>query len=227
MSSTQRSRASFVLLLLSVCALHVTGAPCSSIGAETLEISGDELPDTPKVSPSTKWKPLTNVLLCEVSSLRDQQFDEEFAEPKDNMSNYKHHRLGLPQIIEHDCSSSNFSKESCLLRIARGLQLHAVYLQFVEQEYSKPATVADIKFRTKALAGHVMEMMKNSKHVQELNSDARDKLLSALPTASSWERKITVHVLLRDYHKFLTQTFRALRHIELRDRKRTALKLNN
>ncbi|KAI1902518.1 hypothetical protein AGOR_G00045580 [Albula goreensis] len=224
MPSTQRLGALCVLLLLSVCATHVTGAPCSSAGGETLEISGDEVPEAPRVSPTTKWEPLTNMLICEVTRLRDQQFVEDFGESVSNMTNYKDNTLELPYIGERDCSSSNFSKDNCLQRISRGLQEHAVYLQFVEREFPKSGKVPDIKFRTKILADYVMEVMKNPKRVQELDSNTREQLLGSLPSSSAWARKMTVHVLLRDFRTFLIQTFRALRHIELRSWKRPTMK---
>ncbi|XP_035286551.1 interleukin-6-like [Anguilla anguilla] len=216
MPSAQRSRAlPVLLLLLSATALHVTGAPCSSPGGDTLEISGDELPDALKTSASTKWKPLTYLLICEVNSLCDQ-FVEEFGVPKDSVSDFKPDQLELPR----DCSSPNFSKENYLLRISRGLERHMVYLQFVERECSKPGKVSHIRLRTKALADHVMELMNNSKRAQGLNSEVRDQLLSNLNAATAWQKKITVPVLLRDYRTFLENTLRALRCIEDRARKK-------
>ncbi|KAJ8267286.1 hypothetical protein COCON_G00124580 [Conger conger] len=224
MPSAQRSR-TFYLLLLCACARQVTAAPYSSAGGETLEISGDEVPDPPKTFPSTKWEPLTYELFYEVSKLHDQQFVEEFDEPKENMSNYKDNKLALPNVAE--CSSSNFSKDTCLLRISTGLQLHALYLQFVQQEYSNSVRVPYIKSRTKALADHVTEIMKSSKHAVELSVSAREELLRALPAGSEWERKITVHVLLREFRSFLMATVRALRHIELRGRRKHTPKAEN
>ncbi|KAJ8397316.1 hypothetical protein AAFF_G00441500 [Aldrovandia affinis] len=204
MPSTQRlSRALFapLVLLLAVPWSRVSGAPCSGVGGEMAEISGDELPKEtpPKSSPLTKWEPLARLLICEVGNLRDQQF-KEFGDPK---ANFKDNKLELPSIPEPDCSPPNFSKESCLQGVSSGLQVHGAYLHFVEREYPSLGKVSDIKFRTKRLADHVMELMKHSKRTHELDSQAREKLVSALPQSTPWERKMTVHVLLREFRTFL------------------------
>ncbi|XP_036371941.1 interleukin-6 [Megalops cyprinoides] len=218
---SQRLRSLLALLLLSVPGAPVRGAPCSSAVGEPSETSGDEIPEI-SVSPAAKWEPLTRMLICDVINLRDQQFVEEFHEPKENMSNYKENTLPLPHVGARDCSSSNFSKESCLQRISHGLQVFAVYLQFVESEYARSGKAADIKFRTKILSDHVIHRMKNPQLAQELDSDARELQLRALPAASAWDRKSTVHVLLREFASFLKDAYRAIRHVERQARRRPA-----
>ncbi|KAL4629742.1 interleukin-6 [Arapaima gigas] len=205
-----------LLLAVLVAALRARADPCFSVFTDTSEISGDELAEVSGNAPN-KWESLAGALVCDVVSLRDAHFAEEF--PKENMDTFKDYKVPVPYLVQQDgCFSVNFSKKRCLQRIVEGLDRYEIYLEFVEREYPRETQVREIMTKASNLI-HIIKEKVKVVQLKEFDSNTKKQMLSELPTSSKWSRNISVHAILRHLSTFVTDAYRAIRYINQQQRK--------
>ncbi|XP_066570700.1 interleukin-6 [Amia ocellicauda] len=182
------------------------------------EISGDESAESGSsaLTPlSSKWESLAQLLVSDVSKLQKQQDDEVFQASIERLQTFGSNHLTMPRIKqEHGCFKTGFNKERCLHTVATGLQEYSIYMEYVDEVYPLKSEVQHVKYRTRTLTDVVMKSMKNPLSVEELDSERKELLLGVLPTESKWERNTAVHFILKEFHHFVQDTFRAIRHMK-------------
>ncbi|MFT7811468.1 interleukin-6 [Arapaima gigas] len=199
-----------LLLAVLVAALRARADPCFSVFTDTSEISGDELAEVSGNAPN-KWESLAGALVCDVVSLRDAHFAEEF--PKENMDTFKDYKVPVPYLVQQDgCFSVNFSKKRCLQRIVEGLDRYEIYLEFCSILFESPRVFPKMAIFVAVPQVKVVQL-------KEFDSNTKKQMLSELPTSSKWSRNISVHAILRHLSTFVTDAYRAIRYINQQQRK--------
>nr|XP_023673422.1 interleukin-6 [Paramormyrops kingsleyae] len=196
----------FALLPLAVLIAH--GAPCVSHLEDASDTSGDGSLDPT----SRNLEHLSAVLVCLIGSLRDEHFAKNW--PQESMSSYKDHKITMPYLnVEDGCFSLKFNKKRCLSGIASKLQLYRPYLDFVKIENPGSSKVDDVISRTDTLTRSIKDKLPK---VEESDSSSQGALPTLPSDKTEWERKITVHVILRELGVFMAETHRAVRFINRR-----------
>ncbi|KAM9414824.1 interleukin-6 [Salvelinus alpinus] len=204
------------LSLLSVLVVLVKGSPVPSALSELMTsgwTSGEELGTDGETGAPPKWEQIIKMLVHEVTTLRNQQFVEEFQKPVEEMSSFSQHQVPStpPHLSKSLCSTSN--KEACLQEISRGLQVYQLLLQHIKAEYPQSTLVPSVTQQTTVLIGLVKDQMKAAEVVEDLSASERKRVLGEVPTGTEWERKTSVHAILRELRNFLVDTKRALRRM--------------
>nr|CEG62714.1 interleukin 6 [Coregonus maraena]CEH11581.1 interleukin-6 [Coregonus maraena] len=204
------------LSLLSVLVVLVKTSPVPSALSDLKTsgwTSGEELA-TDSFSGETgappKWEQIVKMLVHEVTTFRDQQFVEEFQKPVEEMSSFTQHQVPStpPHLSKTLCFTSK--KEACLQEISRGLQVYQVLLQHVKAEYPQSTLLPSVTHQTTVLIGLVKDQMKAAEVVEDLSASERERVLGEVTTGTEWERKTSVHTILRELRNFLVDTKRAL-----------------
>ncbi|KAL0962040.1 hypothetical protein UPYG_G00334950 [Umbra pygmaea] len=203
------------LILISVLVgLLVNGSPIPNMVSDFPTsgwTSGEELETdslSSDVEPSPKWEQVIKLLIHEVTTFRDEQFVKEFLKPVKDMPLFAaHHVPSIPEHLPNTPCFANYSKVPCLQQISRGLHVYQVLLQHVENEYPKSTWLPSIKQQITVLK----ELVKNKLNTVVVdNLSTKEHLLSKVPTTTEWQRKTSVHAILRDLRHFLVDTKRAL-----------------
>ncbi|XP_008330269.1 interleukin-6-like [Cynoglossus semilaevis] len=214
MVSTLKAKFLSTLTLLTALLLCALGAPVETEVTDILagDSSGEEedVVTHGLLSASPFWG-----LILGATARHQKEFEEEF---KSEMTYYYLDNYRFP-AIPAGCPTSNFSKEACLKRLAEGLNTYMVLLMYVEQEYPNNAIVMEIKPYNIRLINLIKEKMKNPRLVTNMTSSQQEKLLSDLNNPIPFERKMTAHCILRQFHNFLRDGIVAVRK---RERGRTS-----
>ncbi|XP_042151264.1 interleukin-6-like isoform X1 [Oncorhynchus tshawytscha] len=200
-----------VLVVMVVNGSPVPSAPVWTSGEELAVESFSGEPGAPPI-----WENVIKViklLVQEVINFRDQQFVEEFQKPVEEMSSFIQYQV--PSIPTHlsktPCSTSNYNKEACLQKISHGLQVYHVLLQHVKAEYPQSTLLPSVMHQTTVLIGLFKDKMKAAEVVEDLSASERERVLGEVSTGIEWERKTSVHAILRELRHFLVDTKTALR----------------
>ncbi|XP_048849638.1 interleukin-6 [Brienomyrus brachyistius] len=198
----------FTFALLPLVMLLAQGAPCVSHLQDVSDTSGDG-----SLEPTSRnLENLSAGLVCLIGSLRDEHFAKDW--PEESMSSYKDHKITMPHLIVEDgCFSHRFNKKRCLSRIASKLQLYRPYLDFVKMENPGSSEVDDVISRTDTLTRSIKDKLPK---VEESDTSSPGALPTLPSDRTEWERKITVHVILRELGVFMAETHRAIRFINRR-----------
>ncbi|XP_029590445.1 interleukin-6 [Salmo trutta] len=210
------------LSLLSVLVVFVKGSPVPSALSELMTsgwTSGEELATDSlygETGAPPKWEQIIKMLVHEVTTLRNQQFVEEFQKPVEEISSFSQHQVPStpPHLSKTLCSTTN--KEACLQEIRRGLRVYQLLLQHVKAEYPQSTLLPSVTHQTTVLIGLVKNQMKAAEVVEDLSASERERVLGEVSTGTEWERKTSVHAILRELRNFLVDTKRALRRMEKR-----------
>uniref|UniRef100_A0A4W5JLT8 Interleukin-6 n=1 Tax=Hucho hucho TaxID=62062 RepID=A0A4W5JLT8_9TELE len=207
------------LSLFSVLVVLVKGSTVPSALSELTTsgwTSGEELPTDSfygETGAPPKWEQIIKMLVHEVTTLRNKQFVEEFQKPVEEISSFTQHQVPStpPHLSKTLCSTSN--KEACLQEISRGLQVYQILLQHVKAEYPQSTLLPSVTHQTTVMIGLVKDQMKAAEVVEDLSASERERVLGELSTGTEWERKTSVHAILRELCNFLVDTKRALRRM--------------
>ncbi|XP_061665870.1 interleukin-6 [Syngnathoides biaculeatus] len=196
--------------LLASLALRVAGAPLPEASAVLPGDTSGEVETDPSdlLTSSPVWDSI-------LGAAKDHQkaFDEEF------QNNVKYHLLddyNLSQLPEN-CPSSNFSKESCLQRLAQGLTRYTSLLKYVEKVYPDSRNLSETKLYIRLLLRLIKQKMKKTDEVTSVSSSQEESLLGSIDNQDAFQRKMTAHSILRQLYIFLVDGKRALRR---KDRQR-------
>ncbi|XP_051925913.1 interleukin-6-like isoform X1 [Hippocampus zosterae] len=197
--------------LLAFLVLRASGAPLTEAPAvfpSTDTSSEEETESSELLSSSDVWESV-------LATAKDHQksFEDEF------QNNVEFHLLEDYKIshLPANCPSSNFSKESCLHRLAKGLSFYTSLLKQVEKEYPGSRILSEAKRNTELLLWNIKQKMKKPEEVTSLSSSQEKSLLESLDKADAFQRKMTAHSILRQLYVFMVDGKRALSR---RDRRR-------
>ncbi|KAM3596849.1 uncharacterized protein V6R79_021664 [Siganus canaliculatus] len=139
-----------------------------------------------------------------------KEFEDEFhTEVKyDLLENYK-----IPSVPAN-CPKFNFSKETCLHRLAQGLLTYSVLLRHVEREYPHSFILSETRHYSSILVRLIKQKMKNPAQVTPLSSSQEQQLLGNINHNDSFHSKITAHSILYKLHFFLVDCKRAIRKMD-------------
>ncbi|KAJ7991624.1 hypothetical protein DPEC_G00285830 [Dallia pectoralis] len=154
---------------------------------------------------STKLMDIIKKLIHEVTAFRDQ-FVEDFQKPVEEIPEYR-----VPSIPDHLTKTpcfSNYSKEPCLQEISRGLQVYQVLLQYAHTQYPQSSEIPNVRDQTNILIMLVKGKMKAG--TENLTDSEKKHVLGKVPTKTEWDRKRSVHAILRDLRHFLVDSKKAL-----------------
>ncbi|XP_020380873.2 interleukin-6-like [Rhincodon typus] len=191
----------FLVLFAGVAAFPVTellggevGLPVAALSCSTCVPLAMEIRNTSAE--------LRNTQLCEFFSLCEQDW-----------SSLLTYGFDLPQIRAQDkCLKINFHKETCLKAIASGLQKYKPYLLLVETSIPSSNDRATwMRSSTQQLAELIMNQLKSEFGITNLREGERQVLTSEQVPKTDWSTQVTVHVILRDFTKFIELTARAIR----------------
>ncbi|XP_072431032.1 interleukin-6-like [Chiloscyllium punctatum] len=152
---------------------------------------------------------LRNIQLCEFFSLCEQDW-----------SSLLSYDFDLPQIRAQDrCLKINFHKQTCLEAIASGLQKYKPFLLLVETSISSSNDrVTWMRSSTQHLADLIMNQVSSEFGITNLHQAELEVPISDLASNSDWSTQVTVHVILRDFTKFIEGTARAIRFMRTQSR---------
>ncbi|XP_072431031.1 interleukin-6-like [Chiloscyllium punctatum] len=152
---------------------------------------------------------LRNIQLCEFFSLCEQDW-----------SSLLSYDFDLPQIRAQDrCLKINFHKQTCLEAIASGLQKYKPFLLLVETSISSSNDrVTWMRSSTQHLADLIMNQLKAEFGITNLHQAELEIPISDQASNSDWSTQVSVHVILRDFTKFIEGTARAIRFMRTQSR---------
>ncbi|XP_059497089.1 interleukin-6-like [Stegostoma tigrinum] len=191
----------FLVLFAGVAALPVT------------ELSGGEVRLPVAALSCSTCVPLAMEIRNTAAELRNTQLCEFFSLCEQDWSSLLTYDFDLPHIRAQDrCLKTNFHKQTCLEAIASGLQKYKPYLLLVETSIpSSNDRVTWMRSSTQQLA----ELITNQVSAEFGITNLREAKLQVSPSEQSsttdWSTQVTVHVILRDFTKFVELTARAIR----------------
>ncbi|XP_072366302.1 interleukin-6 [Scyliorhinus torazame] len=147
------------------------------------------------------------------AALRNIQLCEYFRFCEGDWSSLLAHDFALPQIRAQDrCLRNDFHKETCLKAIASGLQKYKPFLLLVETYIMiSNNQVTWMRSNTQRLAELVMNQINAEFGSIDLGESELEVSASELVSSTDWDRQVKVHVVLRDFTKFIEKTARAIR----------------
>ncbi|XP_038652362.1 interleukin-6-like [Scyliorhinus canicula] len=147
------------------------------------------------------------------AALRNIQLCEYFRFCEGDWSSLLAHDFALPQIRAQDrCLRNVFHKETCLKAIASGLQKYKPLLLLVETYImTSNNQVTWMRSTTQRLAELVMNQINAEFGSIDLGESDMEVSASEPVSSTDWDRQVKVHVVLRDFTKFIEKAARAIR----------------
>ncbi|XP_067907065.1 interleukin-6-like [Heterodontus francisci] len=151
------------------------------------------------------------------AELRDTQLCEYFSLCDGDWSSLLSYDFDLPKLRTQDrCLKMNFHKETCLKAIASGLQKYKPFLLLVETPIaSSNDQVIWMRSSTQRLAELVMNQVNAEFGSTDLAESELEVSASALVSRVDWNKQVNMHVILRDFTRFIEKTARAIRFMTL------------
>ncbi|XP_041040760.1 interleukin-6-like isoform X2 [Carcharodon carcharias] len=147
------------------------------------------------------------------AGLRNTQLCEYFSFCAGDWSSLLSYNFDLPQIRAQDrCLKMDFHRETCLKAIGSGLQKYQPFLLLVETSIaSSNNQVTWMRSSTQRLAELVMNQINAEFGSTDLDESELEASASDLESSTDWNRQVKVHVILRDFTRFIEKTARAIR----------------
>ncbi|CAN9503896.1 unnamed protein product [Ophioblennius macclurei] len=187
------------VLALAALLLCASGAPTE--GAPTSSPAGDSSGEEGEVTSDllSTWKALAGI-----AKQHKKQFEDEFQKGVTILESYKTSSFPVK------CPESNFSREACYQRLAKGLQVYTVLLRHVEKEDPNNVILSAAKMYNAVLIQLLKEKMRHGNQVSALTGSEEEQLLKEFDTTDSYHRKMTANSILHHLRVFLADGTRAI-----------------
>ncbi|KAF2983334.1 hypothetical protein EK904_000848, partial [Melospiza melodia maxima] len=127
---------------------------------------------------------------------------EKFTVCQNSMEMLLHNNLNLP-------------KDKCLRKISSGLYTFQTYLKYIQETFiSENQNVESLSYNTEHLAQIIKQMVINPEEVIIPDAATQESLHTKLKSTTAWTKKITIHLILRDFTSFMEKTVRAVRYLK-------------
>ncbi|NWZ37882.1 IL6 protein, partial [Brachypodius atriceps] len=145
------------------------------------------------------------------------QMCEKFTVCQNSMEMLLQNNLNLPKVTEEDGDFLTFLsfQDKCLRKISSGLYTFQTYLKYIQETFSSEnQNVELLSFSTEHLARTLRQMVINPEEVVIPDAATQESLHKKLKSINAWTKKITIHLILRDFTSFMEKTVRAVRYLK-------------
>ncbi|XP_057875244.1 interleukin-6 [Melospiza georgiana] len=155
-------------------------------------------------------------LLHERATQLQNEMCEKITVCQNSMEMLLHNNLNLPKVTEEDgCLLAGFNEDKCLRKISSGLYTFQTYLKYIQETFiSENQNVESLSYNTEHLAQIIKQMVINPEEVIIPDAATQESLHTKLKSTTDWTKKITIHLILRDFTSFMEKTVRAVRYLK-------------
>ncbi|XP_059700723.1 interleukin-6 isoform X1 [Haemorhous mexicanus] len=158
---------------------------------------------------------LARLLHARAAQLQDEMC-EKFAVCQNSVEMLLYNNLNLPKVTEEDgCLLAGFNEDKCLRKISSGLYTFQTYLKYIQETFiSENQNVESLSYSAEHLARTIRQMVINPEEVIIPDAATQESLHTKLKSTNAWTKKITIHLILRDFTSFMEKTVRAVRYLK-------------